>query len=135
MSKTIICCPKCSSKNVRSYDNQPLYHPTDTDKEPIQFDNELYMSFICGDCKERFILVFDLILRKTPSKGITVSEFGNDYICRYFFDTDTSFEGIEISLNGELLGSAAISFPDEEDADEMNKFKEEVIQWIVDNKS
>lgn len=70
------------------------------------------------------------------AQTITVSEFGNDYECREFFDTDLG-GGIEVSNNGERLGSIlGLSIPDKEDEDyeyNLKMFEADVIAWIVDN--
>lgn len=64
----------------------------------------------------------------------SVFEFGQEYVCRYFFDSDTSAEGVDVSRDGEHLGSIiGISIPDEEDEDEVKKFEKEVTDWLVDN--
>ena len=72
MSKEI-CCPKCKGTNVRSIDNQPLYHPTKIETTMLnvaKYDNELYMTFICHDCNPNgvplgrtFNVVFDIVPR------------------------------------------------------------------------
>ena len=59
-----VCCPKCNGGNVRSIDNQPLYHPTKNDvinNDAIHYDSEVYMKFICDDDNEEFTKVFNLI--------------------------------------------------------------------------
>ncbi len=47
-------CPKCKSAKVRTYDNEPLYHPSKVDSEKDNyvtgFDNEIYVSFVCDSC-------------------------------------------------------------------------------------
>lgn len=64
-----ICCPKCQGTNIRSIDNQPLYHPK---KEEVtqgipSFDNEIYIEFNCLNCNPKdtytnsFTIVFDLV--------------------------------------------------------------------------
>lgn len=63
-----------------------------------------------------------------------VSEFGNDYKCRNFTDVDPDRDGVTVSLDGENIGEIlGISIPDPEDEEEVEKFKKEVIEWIVDN--
>jgi len=60
-----IKCPCCGSDKVRSYDNEPLYHPTkdEIEKQGIaRWDNELYMKFTCDNkstCPQ-FQIVFNL---------------------------------------------------------------------------
>lgn len=64
----------------------------------------------------------------------TVSEFGNDYKCTSFFDVDTQASGVDVSRDGEHIGSiVGLSIPDEDDALEVHKFRDEVINWLVDN--
>lgn len=64
----------------------------------------------------------------------SVFEFGEEYVCTEFFDVDSQTSGVEVSLNGECLGSILdISIPDIDDEDENIKFDNEVIDWIVDN--
>jgi len=63
-----------------------------------------------------------------------VFEFGNEYNCTSFYNCDLNYEGVDVSLNGEHLGSIVdISIPDIEDEEENIKFDAEVIDWIVDN--
>jgi hypothetical protein len=68
-------CPKCESKKVRSFDNQPLHHadkseieaqplPTEESYQYMGFDSELYVSFVCDDCKHEFQKVFTLVEKK-----------------------------------------------------------------------
>lgn len=65
----------------------------------------------------------------------SVFEFGNEYSCTNFFDVDTQASGVDVSLNGEHIGSIiGITVPDDiDDIDEQEKFDNQVIQWIVDN--
>lgn len=64
----------------------------------------------------------------------SVFEFGNEYVCTYFFDIDNQCEGVDISCNGNHLGSIiGVTIPDEEDKDEVKAFENEVIDWIIDN--
>jgi hypothetical protein len=61
-------CPKCNSEKVRSYDNQPIFHP---EKKDIQnglgnyrtmgIDYEIYISIICDDCEHRFERNFPIV--------------------------------------------------------------------------
>ena len=63
-----VCCPKCQGTNIRSIDNQPLYHPKkeEVTKGVPNWDNEIYVEFICHDCNpndmgaETFNIVFAL---------------------------------------------------------------------------
>ena len=61
---------------------------------------------------------------------------GDLYDIRYFFDTETSTDGIDIlrvddgAHIGEMLG---ISFPDPGDMDEMDDFKKELKDWLDNN--
>jgi hypothetical protein len=58
-----IQCKCCQSTNVRSIDNQPLFHPSKQDitKGSMNFDNEIYVEFVCDDCNETFTKVFSLV--------------------------------------------------------------------------
>lgn len=70
--KNSVCCPKCQGTNVRSVDNQPLNHPSQREvKSGVpNWDNEIYMTFICDDCNpmaesgKYFTLIFDLVPKK-----------------------------------------------------------------------
>jgi hypothetical protein len=68
-------CPKCESKKVRSYDNQPLFHPEKSliEAQPLPIevsyqymglDTELYISFVCDECEHKFEKVFTLVEKK-----------------------------------------------------------------------
>ena len=64
----IITCPICKSENVMSVDNEPLYFPTEKDIKNgmARFDDEIYVKFICRDCKpknNRFTKIFSLNLK------------------------------------------------------------------------
>ena len=65
----------------------------------------------------------------------SVFEFGNEYNCTNFFDVGTQASGVDVSLNGEHIGSIiGITVPDDiDDIEEQEKFDKEVINWIVDN--
>lgn len=66
MSKKINC-PNCKSDNVRSVDNQPIWHPTASDiKNGVsRYDNEIYISFTCDNCKsDNFTVAFDIVPKK-----------------------------------------------------------------------
>lgn len=64
----------------------------------------------------------------------SVFEFGEEYVCTQFFDVDSQTSGVDVSLNGEHLGSILdISIPEIDDEEENIKFDNEVINWIVDN--
>ena len=64
----------------------------------------------------------------------SVFEFGNEYNCTEFYDVDINAGGVEISCDGNYLGSIiGINIPDIDDEDENIKFDQEVIEWIVDN--
>lgn len=63
-----------------------------------------------------------------------VFQFGNEYTCTNFFDVDTQASGVDISLDGNHLGSIiGLSIPDIDDEEENIKFDNEVIKWLVDN--
>lgn len=63
----VINCSHCKSENVRSIDNQPLYHPSKQDiigrSDVPKFDNEIYVEFICDDCHKKHTKVFNLVLQ------------------------------------------------------------------------
>lgn len=64
----------------------------------------------------------------------SVFEFGDEFVCTQFFDVDTQCDGVDVSRNGEHLGSIlGLLIPDIEDEEENIKFDNEVINWIVDN--
>ena len=64
----------------------------------------------------------------------SIFEFGNEYVCRSFFDIDNQYSGVEIYNNKERLGSiVGLSIPDEDDEEEVKKFEKEVIDWIIEN--
>ena len=53
---------------------------------------------------------------------------------RIFFDTELGYGGLEIYQNGEHLGSMIdVSFPDENDEDEMEWFINKLENWLIDN--
>lgn len=63
MPQEITCANQnCKSCNVRSYDSEPLSHPTEAEvKEGApRYDNELYVKFRCLDCGQGFTVVFEL---------------------------------------------------------------------------
>lgn len=62
----MIHCYNCDSTKVKSFDYQPLYHPTTNEMETCdyQYDNEIYIEFECTDCGDTFTKVFDLIPQK-----------------------------------------------------------------------
>lgn len=63
-----------------------------------------------------------------------VFQFGNEYQLTEFFDIDTQASGVDVSLDGEHLGSIiGLSIPDIEDEEENIKFDNEVINWLVEN--
>lgn len=65
-------------------------------------------------------------------KKIEIFAFGEvEY--RYFFDIDNQTEGIDVHLNGERLGSALIHTPDEDDEEDIERFKKELEEWLHDN--
>ena len=65
----------------------------------------------------------------------SVFHFGNEYACTNFFDVDTQASGVNVSLNGEHIGSIiGVTVPEDiDDIDEQVKFDDEVVKWIVDN--
>ena len=57
-------CPKCNSEKVRSYDNQPIYHPEKKDiwcYGTMGVDYEIYISIACDDCEHRFERNFPIV--------------------------------------------------------------------------
>lgn len=68
MNNPTICCPTCGSENIRSFDNEPLYHPSKLEVEDgtPRYDNEVIIKFICDDCPSEtriFTEVFTLNLK------------------------------------------------------------------------
>lgn len=61
-----IQCKCCQSTNVRSFDNQHLYHPTKQEVADgnIRFETEVYIEFVCDDCEKTFTEIFSLVLQK-----------------------------------------------------------------------
>jgi hypothetical protein len=67
-------------------------------------------------------------------KQKSVFEFGNEYVCTYFYDTSLNFNGIEIKLNNTILGSIiGLDIPEIDDEQGNIAFDNEVITWICDN--
>jgi len=67
-------------------------------------------------------------------KQKSVFEFGNEYQCTYFWCTDRNVSGVDVSLDGEHLGSIiGLDVPEIDDEEGNIEFDHEVIQWIVDN--
>ena len=61
-------------------------------------------------------------------------EFGNEYVCTYFFDVDTNASGVDISRDGEHIGSIiGLDRPGIDDEEENIEFDNQVIEWIVEN--
>lgn len=58
----VIYCKSCNSENVRSFDNQPLFHPSKQDVNcgVPRFDDEVYVEFVCDNCNETFTKIFSL---------------------------------------------------------------------------
>ncbi len=67
----------------------------------------------------------------------TFNVFNEDYQCKDFFDIEgasTNISGVEVHKDGERLGSIiGVSIPDLKDLEEVEKFKNVLIDWIVDN--
>lgn len=55
-------CYFCDSENIRSIDNEPLYHPSKLEVENgvSRFDNDIYIIFTCDDCNKRQTKVFTI---------------------------------------------------------------------------
>ena len=67
-------------------------------------------------------------------KQKSVFEFGNEYVCTYFFDVDTNASGVDISRYGEHIGSIIVlDIPGIDDEEENIEFDNQVIEWIVEN--
>jgi len=67
-------------------------------------------------------------------KQKSVFEFGNEYVCTYFFDVDTNASGVDISRDGEHIGSIiGLDIPGIDDEEENIEFDNQVIEWIVEN--
>ena len=49
-------CPCCGSENIRSYDNESIYHRFSHEEINVQFglDTELHLMCDCGNCNHRF---------------------------------------------------------------------------------
>ena len=63
---------------------------------------------------------------------ISVFEFGKEFVCKAFYNID--FEGVEIFKEEERLGSiVGLSIPNIADTKEIQKFSNQVIEWVVDN--
>lgn len=58
-----LTCPKCTSLNIRAFDNEPLAHPTKYGIENgmARIDLELYMKMKCDNCEHDWTKVFNLI--------------------------------------------------------------------------
>ncbi len=69
-------CPHCQSENIRSFDNQPLFHPTSEqvkNEDAVRYDGEAYLQFVCDDCKHEWQEIFQLIqLKKEPELLVIV---------------------------------------------------------------
>jgi hypothetical protein len=71
-----ICCSKCKSENVVSIDNEPLlHHDRFSENDSVEsYDSEIYMIFVCKDCKNKFTVVFNLtpaIYNPTNSESLS----------------------------------------------------------------
>lgn len=55
----------------------------------------------------------------------------DEYMCTQFFDSETSTDGVDVSLGGKHLGEIwGITIPDIDDEEENIKFDKEVTDWI-----
>lgn len=72
--------------------------------------------------------------RKTMAE-LTVTTFTNDTVtCRSFTNVGPDEEGIDLTMNGEHIGSIyGESIPDEEDYDEVDNFTAMIEDWLIDN--
>jgi hypothetical protein len=60
-------CPKCGSKHTHSYDNQPLFHPSqvDVDEERSpKVDTMIEVEMQCEGCGNQWGLSYDLVPQK-----------------------------------------------------------------------
>jgi hypothetical protein len=65
---------------------------------------------------------------------ISVFVFGDEYQCTEFYDVDLNYSGVDVSFNGNHLGSIiGVNIPDIDDDDESVNFNNEVTKWLVDN--
>jgi hypothetical protein len=65
---------------------------------------------------------------------ISIFTFGDEYQCTEFYNVDLNYGGVEVSSYGKHLGSIiGVGIPDIDDDDEIEKFTNEVINWLVDN--
>jgi len=67
-------------------------------------------------------------------KQKSVFEFGNEYVCTYFFDVDTNAFGVDVSRDDEHIGSIiGLDIPEIDDEEGNIEFDNQVIEWIVEN--
>jgi hypothetical protein len=68
-------------------------------------------------------------------KQKSVFEFGNEYVCTYFFCCDRNVSGVDVTLDGKTIGEIiGLDIPDVDDGEEENlAFDNKVIEWLVDN--
>ena len=122
-----VCCPKCESANVRSFDNESLYHPTKQEVETGvgNYDSEAYLKFVCDDCNDNdsFTVVFKLVKEMNFEEGKldTPTESNiNSLIMEQASDTAEKLTELECKLVGikcynvEMEGDAEISSYTEE---------------------
>lgn len=68
-----IKCKECQSSKVRSFDNEILEHKElevhQIEKYAQQYDNEVYIAFICDACNHTFTISFDIVPK---TKDITL---------------------------------------------------------------
>lgn len=85
-----ITCPHCKSAQVRSIDNQTIFHPTkaDVDKGTPNIDNEIYMEIQCDECTKTFTQSFEIVPENTVKLlQLAYDEFVNCGIELEFMDT------------------------------------------------
>ena len=63
-----------------------------------------------------------------------INGFNDNVSCRPFTDVDPDVSGIEISVNGNRIGSMiGFDLPDEDDDVAITNFENEVEDWIIEN--
>jgi hypothetical protein len=65
---------------------------------------------------------------------VYLSDYG-EVECKYFFDTDSGRDGIDVSVDGEHVGEVwGNNIPDESDEEEdIQKFESGIDEWLSRN--
>jgi hypothetical protein len=65
---------------------------------------------------------------------VNILSYG-EVVCRSFYDIDLGYGGVEIKIDGELLGTMLEELPDEyeDDEDEVSNFADKVELWLIEN--